>query len=240
MAWRAKANAWPCWTKATSPCAPPRQLRPGLGAVEGRRHAGLCALDPPLGRCLAGLCRGSGTGHGISPDYEKPGGVHFMPVRRRARGKARRRSARMHNVNGAAGYGAEMHRPGQLDARMLPGFGPDVVGGSWSPHDGHASPSAPAARAFTPPAARGGRYHADARAQRIGRDGQGFRASTPPRASTAPARSCWPRGLATAAGAMVGHDHPAAAAKGQILVTERAAPLLTMPTHVCARPTRAR
>ncbi|CAM4073068.1 NAD(P)/FAD-dependent oxidoreductase [Paracoccus yeei] len=167
---------------------------------------------------------------GISPDYEKPGGVHFMLSHDELEQK-RAQIARMHNVNGPAGYGAEIIDRQQLDA-MLPGLGPDVVGASWSPHDGHASPLKLLRGLHAAIAARGCRYVADAKVEQVERDGQGFFART--------AKGVF-RGdkVVLAAGHgnswlgdALGLDIPLRPEKGQILVTERASPLLPMPTHV--------
>ena len=167
---------------------------------------------------------------GISPDYEKPGGVHFMLSEAELDAK-RDQIARMHNVNGAAGYGAEIIDRQQLDA-MLPGLGPDVVGASWSPHDGHASPLRLLRGLHAAIAARGGRYVADARATEVGRDSEGFFARTAKAAFRAGKIVLAAGHGNTALAPALGMTIPLRAEKGQILVTERATPLLPMPTHL--------
>lgn len=137
----------------------------------------------------------------------------------------------MHNVNGAAGYGAEIIDRPQLDA-MLPGLGPDVIGASWSPHDGHASPLRLLRGLHAAIAARGGRYVPDARADQVGRDGQGFFARTGKGTYRAGKIVLAAGHGNTALAPALGMTIPLRAEKGQILVTERAAPLLPISTHV--------
>lgn len=167
---------------------------------------------------------------GISTDYEKPGGVHFMLSEEELEAK-RAQIERMHNVNGAAGYGAEIIDRRQLD-EMLPGLGPDVIGASWSPHDGHANPLRLLRGLHAGIAQRGGRYVPDARVDRVAPDGAGFVAHT--------AKGCFRAARIVLAaghgntwlGPSLGLDIPLRPEKGQILVTERARPMLPMPTHV--------
>jgi len=167
---------------------------------------------------------------GIDPDYSKPGGLHFC-LSEAALEDVRALNHRMKEVNGAAGYGAEILDRRQLDA-IVPGLGPEVVGGSFGHHDGHASPLRLLYALHASMIGRGVTYRAAARAERIDRDGAGFAVTT--------AEGTW-RGAKlvlaaghgnTRLGPSVGLDVPLVPEKGQILVTERTAPLLPMPTHV--------
>lgn len=167
---------------------------------------------------------------GISTQYDKPGGIYFMLSEEEAE-KTRAQHRRMHNVNGDRGYGAEMLDRQQLD-EMLPGLGPEVVAGSWSRHDGHANPLRLLRGLHTALERRGGSYRAEARAEKIERDGQGFRVTT--------AQGVFRGNKVVLAaghgnsvlGPMVGLNIPLRPEKGQILVTERVQPLLPMPTHL--------
>lgn len=167
---------------------------------------------------------------GISPHYEKPGGLYFM-LSEEDDARIRDQHVRMHNVNGSAGYGAEMLDRRQLD-EMMPGLGPDVISGSYCKHDGHANPLFLLRALHLGFARRGGRYHADAEVERVEKDGEGFCVTT--------ARGRYRGGKVVMAaghgntrlGPMLGMDVPIHPEKGQILVTERAAPLLPLPTHV--------
>ncbi len=167
---------------------------------------------------------------GISPGYHKPGGLHFC-LSEEELDRVRAQNRRMHNVNDALGYGAEMLDRQQLD-EIVQGLGPDVVGGSYGKHDGHASPLYLLRGLHAALTARGGRYAADARAEKVERDGDGYSVTT--------ARGTFRAGKVvlaaghgnTALAPQLGLDIPLRPEKGQILVTERAAPLLPMPTHL--------
>ncbi|MFD1883044.1 NAD(P)/FAD-dependent oxidoreductase [Paracoccus pacificus] len=167
---------------------------------------------------------------GISPDYERPGGVHFV-LSEAELDEKRDQIARMHNAHGAAGYQVEILDRKQLDD-VFPGLGPDVVGASWSPYDGHAGPLRLLRGLHAAIAARGGRYVADAKAETVARDGQGFVAHT--------AKGRFRAGQIVLAaghgnkwlGPALGLEVPIRPEKGEILVTERARPLLRMPSHV--------
>ncbi|WP_108262544.1 NAD(P)/FAD-dependent oxidoreductase [Mangrovicoccus ximenensis] len=167
---------------------------------------------------------------GISPDYSKPGGM-ILCLSEDELENARALNDRMHNVNGGAGYGAEI-----LDAQQvreaLPGLGPEVIGGCYGRHDGHASPLRLLRGLHAGLKAAGARMATDGPVTEVGKDGTGFYAKTAGQTY---------RGakLVLAAGhgntrlaPMVGLDMPIRPEKGQILVTERCRPFLPMPTHV--------
>lgn len=167
---------------------------------------------------------------GISPHYQKPGGLHFC-LSDGDLDALRDLNTRMHNVNGANGYGAEILDRKQLD-EMVPGLGPDVVGGSYGKHDGHANPLALLRSLHAALGQRNGRYAGDSRAETVEPDGSGYRVTT---------RRGTFRGAKVVLAAGHGNsrlapqldlDVPLRPEKGQILVTERAAPLLSLPTHL--------
>ena len=167
---------------------------------------------------------------GISVDYTKPGGIHFL-LSEDALDAKRQQIARMHNHYGALQSGVEMLDRDEL-IKLMPGLGPDVLGGSYCPHDGHVSPLKLLRALHAGLARQGAQYIADARVERVARDGSGFVATT--------AKGAY-RGaqIVLAAGhgntwlaPSLGLDVPLIPEKGQILVTERAAPLMPMPTHL--------
>ncbi|PWV98098.1 glycine/D-amino acid oxidase-like deaminating enzyme [Hoeflea marina] len=172
---------------------------------------------------------------GVSPEYQKPGGLHFLLSEAALEAK-RAQINRMHNVNGALGYGVELLDRKALDG-IFPGLGPDVIAGSYSPHDGHASPLKLLRALHAGLAARGGRYVSDAKAQAVERDGSGFVVRT--------AKGSFRGGKVVLAaghgnkwlGPSLGLNVPLIPEKGQILVTERIRPLLPMPTHVLRQTT---
>lgn len=167
---------------------------------------------------------------GVEVAYAKPGGIHFLFSEDELEAK-RAQVARMHNANGAAGYGVEILDRSALN-EMIPGLGPSVVGGSWSPHDGHASPLRLMRALHSAFEERGGAYVSDARAEKVSADGAGFAVQT------AKGRYRGDKIVLAAGhgnsrlGPMLGLDVPLRPEKGQILVTERTAPLLPMPTHI--------
>ena len=166
---------------------------------------------------------------GVSPDYRKPGGIHPCLGEQDLEAQAAM-IRRMHNVHGAS-YGAEVLTREEMRG-LVPGIGPDVVGGTWSPHDGHASPLALLRGLHAGLRKRGGRYHPDARARRIVRDGEGYAVETDAGRFRG-GKVVLAAGLGNRPlGGDVGLDIPVSPQKGQILVTERAAPLLPMPTDV--------
>lgn len=167
---------------------------------------------------------------GVSVDYRKQGGLHFLLSEAALEAK-RAQINRMHNVNGASGYGAEILDRQQLDA-IFPGLGPDVIGGSYSPHDGHANPLRLLRSLHAGLAAKGARYVSDAKAESVERDGSGFMVKT--------AKGSFRGGKVVLAaghgnkwlGPSLGLDVPLIPEKGEIIVTERMMPLLPMPTHI--------
>lgn len=165
---------------------------------------------------------------GISTGYSKPGGVHLC-LSEEALTKQADLIHRMHNVHGAAAHGTRMLDRKELD-EILPGLGPDVIGGSWSPHDGHANPLYLLRGLHAGLLARGGTYHSNAGVRAVERDGSGYRVETTAGSFRA-AKVVLAAGLGNRAlGPSVGLNIPVGPLKGQILVTERAAPLLSMPT----------
>ncbi|WP_417260897.1 MULTISPECIES: NAD(P)/FAD-dependent oxidoreductase [Alphaproteobacteria] len=165
---------------------------------------------------------------GVDAHYHKPGGVHLC-LSDEALAAHRDLIQRLHNVHGGSNYGAKILDRKELDD-LLPGLGPDVVGGSWSPHDGHVSPLYLLRALHSGFQKRGGRYHSGARAEVIDRDGTGFIVRTPLSSFRAD-KVVLAAGLGNRAlGKMVGLHVPVSPLKGQILVTERANPKMSIPT----------
>lgn len=172
---------------------------------------------------------------GINPDYEKPGGLYFSLSEDDLEAK-RAQAQRMHNYNGALGYGAEILDRKQMDA-IFPGLGPDVVGGSYSPHDGHASPLKLLRGLHAGFEKKGCRYVADGRVSKVERDGSGYLVRTA-RGTFRGAKVILAAGHGNKwLGPSVGLDIPLIPEKGEILVTERAKPLMPMPTHLLRQTT---
>ncbi|ORE91334.1 FAD dependent oxidoreductase [Stappia sp. 22II-S9-Z10] len=167
---------------------------------------------------------------GIETHYSKPGGLHFA-LSEEEMDARKSLIHRMHNVHGAAEYGAEI-LDGDEVRKLVPGLGPDVVGGTYCKHDGHASPLYLLRALHEGILAHGGRIVGDARASEVAPDGAGFRAETAAGTFRGD-RLVLAAGLGNRAlGPGVGLTVPVAPQKGQILVTERAAMAFEMPTHV--------
>ncbi|MDP2699776.1 FAD-binding oxidoreductase [Thalassospira sp.] len=165
---------------------------------------------------------------GVDVNYHKPGGVHLCLSEDALQSHAAL-IRRMHDVHGAANYGAKILNRQELD-EILPGLGPDVIGGSWSPHDGHASPLYLLRALHSGFQKLGGTYHAGARVERIDRDEARFVVRTNSSSHYAD-KVVLAAGLGNRAlGNMVGLNVPISPLKGQILVTERVKSTLSMPT----------
>lgn len=165
---------------------------------------------------------------GIDTALQQPGGVHLCLGEQEFADRAAR-MARMQAEAGNHGYDYRMIRRGELDD-MLPGLGPSVVGASWTPYDGHASPLAllqALHRAFTE---AGGAYVPNARVTGGSAAPNAFRVDTAAGAVAAP-RIVLAAGLGNADLApLFGLSTPVRPQRGQILVTERARTILPIPT----------
>lgn len=126
-------------------------------------------------------------------------------------------------------YPFELLDPAQLRSR-LPGVGPDVVGGCYSPMDGHVNPLKLLRALYAACRKRGVKIINGHRVSAIDQRGSGFELRA--------ADQCWQADqLVLAAGlgnrelgAALGLDVPVSPNRGQILVTERLKPFLHYPT----------
>jgi glycine/D-amino acid oxidase-like deaminating enzyme len=165
---------------------------------------------------------------GVDTNYHKPGGVHLC-LSDEAMESHAALIHRMHAVHGAATYGARLLDRQEV-AALLPGLGPDVVGGSWSPHDGHVSPLYLLRALHAGLQARGGEYRPNSRVTAIHPRPTGFQVDTD-RGAVTGEKVVLAAGLGNRAlGPMVDLHIPVWPLKGQILVTERTTPRLSMPT----------
>ncbi len=112
----------------------------------------------------------------------------------------------------------------------LPNLGPEVIGGSFSPHDGHVNPLyllRAMQRTFVD---LGGVLETDSRVLEISRDGEGFLVRTRDSKMNA-GRIVLAAGLGNRElASMIGLEQPVRPVKGQILVSERVEKFLDMPT----------
>ena len=137
-AWRARAAAWSCSTRAIAPCA---------RAAATSRWSGCRARAWAWRRMPAGPSarRMPGTGFaqtlkeetGLDVCFQRPGGFHLSLSERELEARANSLK-RLHNQPGIVDYKTEIIDHAQV-ARMLPDIGPEVVGGSYCPLDGHVN-----------------------------------------------------------------------------------------------------
>ncbi len=117
----------------------------------------------------------------------------------------------------------------QAMAELLPGLGPDVVGGCYSPADGHVNPLSLLRGLHQCLLVKGGRIENGGRVTAINRRGASFAVETTEAIYHGP-RLVLAAGLGTTAlAAMLGMNVPVRPVRGQLLVTERLKPFLPMP-----------
>jgi glycine/D-amino acid oxidase-like deaminating enzyme len=164
---------------------------------------------------------------GIAVDYTRPGGLAFC-LGADEFDKRRALLARMHNQ--ATDDDTEMVERPALE-RMLPHMrlGPEVAGASFCRRDGHVNPLHLLAALHRAIPRLGGRIAWRSSVEAIRPKEGGFRLTGPAGAWTAP-RVVVAAGLATGAlTAPLGLAIPLRPQRGQILVTERLAPMLPYP-----------
>jgi glycine/D-amino acid oxidase-like deaminating enzyme len=166
---------------------------------------------------------------GIDTGFERPGGFTLALDE----GELERRALmlrRLHNQpEMTVALGAEIVDRARL-AAMLPGIGPDVVGGIYCPLDGHANSLRLLRALHDGLARRGGVYRGGCAVAAVeGLPGGGFRV-VHAGGETRAARVVLAAGLGNARLApMVGLEAPVRPLRGQILVTERLRPFLRHP-----------
>jgi glycine/D-amino acid oxidase-like deaminating enzyme len=159
--------------------------------------------------------------------FDRPGGFHLCLSD--AELEARRQTMqRFYNQGGRANYATEFFDHSALQ-KMLPNLGPDVVGGSYCPLDGHVN-SLRLFRAFhTALQLRGGTYLPDHGVTAITQADGGF-SLTMPQGVVHAGKIVLAAGNANATLApMVGLHAPMKPESGQIIVTERVKPFLRHP-----------
>ena len=166
---------------------------------------------------------------GLTPCYGRPGGV-IPALSEEEISDLEEMLAGLRQAAGNAGYDYEI-----LDStrvrELLPACGPEVVGGAYSPYDGHANPLKLMRGLHASLAARGADYLTGARADDIrALAGGGFDIRTELGTITGNKVVIAAGHGSKALGAMIGLDVPVHPEHGQILVTERAAPWLGYPT----------
>jgi hydrogen cyanide synthase HcnC len=168
---------------------------------------------------------------GIDVGLRQPGGVHLCLSEQEfaERGAL---MARMREDVGDLGFDYRMLSHAEL-ADRLPGLGPEVVGASWTPYDGHASPLLLLRGLHAAFVRAGGIYRPLVKVNEIDAAPGDFRLLIDGRIERAP-RLVLAGGLGNASLApKVGLICPVQPQRGEIVVTERARQILPIPTtHV--------
>jgi glycine/D-amino acid oxidase-like deaminating enzyme len=164
---------------------------------------------------------------GLDVCFQRPGGFHLSLSERELEVRANN-LRRLHNQPGIADYKTEILDHAQV-AKMLPDIGPEVVGGSFCPLDGHVNSLRLFRTLHTAIKARGVTYLPSHRVETIEREGGVFRLTTENGLVSA-AKVALAAGNANMHLApMVGLECPMRPERGQIVVTERLRPFLHHP-----------
>jgi len=189
-----------------------------------RYHAWSRESAQLFGDFAAELKDGSGT----DIAHRNDGGMHLL-LGEDERDRRRREMDIMTQQAGTDGFQCEIIEREEAE-KMLPGvrLGKDVVGASFSPHDGDVNPLKLLRALHASFQRMGGRYRSDCRVETIRHDGTAFIAETRNGSFAAPkiVLACG-HGI-TRLAPMVGLDTPIVPQRGQVLVTERAEPILNM------------
>lgn len=165
---------------------------------------------------------------GIAVGHERPGGVHLCLSDAELETR-RQMMERMQTQSGNFGFEYRMLEPREL-ADMLPGIGPDVVGASYTPYDGHANPLNLLHALHRGFVEKSGRYLPNSEVTDASAQPDDFRIHIADGEIGAP-KIVLAAGLGNATLApLFGLCAPVKPLKGQILVTERAERILPMPT----------
>ncbi len=164
---------------------------------------------------------------GLDVCFQRPGGFSLCLSEQELEHRATMLK-RLHNQPGAVDLRAEMLDRSQL-LRMLPDIGPEVVGGSYCPFDGHVNSLRLFRALHVALAARGVTYLPSHRVEAISQRGGIFRLATE-RGDISAGRVVLAAGNANMRlASMVGLEAPMRPERGQIVVTERLRPFLHHP-----------
>lgn len=168
---------------------------------------------------------------GISPHLEQRGGLAFALGEHELEDR-RATIQRMHNQMAPGAYEARVIGRRELE-ELIPGvvLGPEVVGASYCPQDGACDPLSLLHALHASLVKRGGRIHAGEPVHTLRPYGAGFVAETA-RATYRAAKVVIAAGHGSVAlGRSVGLNVPLVPERGQVLVTERVAPMPRLPAN---------
>jgi glycine/D-amino acid oxidase-like deaminating enzyme len=164
---------------------------------------------------------------GLDVCFERPGGFHLSLSEAELENRAQQ-LRRLHNQPGIASYRTEIMGRKRLEA-SLPGLGPDVVGGSYCPLDGHCNSLRLHLALHTALFNRGVRHLPGHRVEAIGHAGGEFRLRTPHRTLSAGKVVIAAGNASMQLAPTVGLAAPMKPNRGQIIVTERVQRFLEHP-----------
>lgn len=164
---------------------------------------------------------------GLDVSFQRPGGFHLALSERELENRAAVLK-RLHNQPGIVDYKTEILDRAEVQ-KMLPDIGPEVVGGSYCPLDGHVNSLRLLRTLHTAIATRGVTYLPGHRVEDIVQDDGEFRLRTA-QGEVRAAKVALAAGNANMRLApMVGLECPMKPERGQIVVTERLRPFLNHP-----------
>lgn len=164
---------------------------------------------------------------GIDLHFNRPGGFHLCLGA--AEFEARRQLiARFHNQRGGCGYPLEMQSREEI-VRALPDIGPEVVGGSYSPLDGHVNSLKLFRALHVALSARGVDYLPNHPVMSITQRAGAFEIETPHRRVSSNKVVLAAGNANQTLAPLVGLYAPMKPERGQIIVTERVQPFLHYP-----------
>jgi len=165
---------------------------------------------------------------GIDCGHRRNGGVHVCLSESELE-KRRRLVEQLRSEAPAGQYVTRMLSRAEM-RELLPMLGPDVVGGAFCPQDGTVNPLYTLRALHAAFIARGGRYMPEALVTAVEAAPRSFTVHTARTSVTAP-RLVLAAGLGNRTlGGLVGLNVPVRPVRGQIIVTERLAPVLEYPT----------
>jgi glycine/D-amino acid oxidase-like deaminating enzyme len=174
-----------------------------------------------------GFAAGLKAETGLDVAFERPGGFHLALSEAELESRALQ-LRRLHNQPGIATYKTEIVDRARLEA-SLPGLGPDVVGGSYCPLDGHCNSLRLHRALHTATHNSGVRYLPSHRVDAIEHIGGEFRLRTPHRRLSAGKVVIAAGNASMQLAPMVGLTAPMKPNRGQIIVTERVQRFLRHP-----------
>jgi glycine/D-amino acid oxidase-like deaminating enzyme len=164
---------------------------------------------------------------GLDVCFQRPGGFHLALSEKELEARANI-LRRLHNQPGIVEYKTEILDHSQV-AKMLPDIGPEVVGASYCPLDGHVNSLRLFRTLHTAINARGVTYLPSHRVENITKEGGEFRLHTEKGEIRAGKVALAAGNANMRLAPMVGLEAPMRPERGQIVVTERLRPFLNYP-----------